>query len=123
MVRRLGIMVIVVIAVALAACTTSTARPKGVVKGLAVACIGVNVAGGTTSDPRVTVSLYSGPTLVTSEVVPSEGDSYRFSVPPGSYVLKMRQRGPWGSRVARYQPMNVRVRAGRIVTADFPVCF
>src|ERR1017187_655806 len=82
------------------ACTTSTIKPTGVVKGLAPACVSTNVASWT-STPRLTVLLHSGETLVKSEsfLWPDEGDSYRFSVPPGSYVLRLHQRGPLGSRV------------------------
>ena len=103
--RKLSALVLVVLALALAGCTTSTAKPTGVVTGFADACVGLVPAG--SALPRVTVMLYSGPTVVASRTIES-GAKYRFSVSPGSYCVT----GWWGFK-------GVTVRAGRIVTASF----
>ena len=93
-----------VLALGLAGCTTSTAKPTGVVTGVAYACEGAVLPPGTIL--HVTVSL-QGSAAVASETVRS-GAKYRFSVPPGVYQMI----GWWGSR-------RVIVRAGHVVTANF----
>ncbi|MGA3354458.1 MAG: hypothetical protein ABSD85_14940 [Acidimicrobiales bacterium] len=103
MVRRLGAIATVAITlIPLAACTSSTAKPTGVVTGVADACGGVRAPGG-----HVKVSLYSGSRAVTSETVRS-GARYRFVVKAGEYQVM----GWWGSK-------DVTVRAGHSVTANF----
>ncbi|MGA2527657.1 MAG: hypothetical protein ABSG36_00690 [Acidimicrobiales bacterium] len=82
-----------------------TAKPTGVVTGYAFACEGIAPAGRAF---HVKISLYYDSKLVASETVKS-GSKYRFSVRPGEYQVK----GWWGSR-------GVTVRAGAVVTADFP---
>ena len=91
--RKLGIVVLTVVTVALAACTTTTIRPTGIVTGYADACEGPVLPTGQTF--HVKVSLYSGSRPVASETVRS-GAKYRFSVHPGPY----RVAGWWGSRAA-----------------------
>ena len=103
--RNLVVVAMVVIVLSLAACTTSTAKPTGVVTGVAYACQGLVLPPDDVLHLRV--SLYSGPSLVASETVRS-GAKYRFSVPPGPY----RVTGWWGSK-------GVTVRAGHRVTANF----
>jgi photosystem II stability/assembly factor-like uncharacterized protein len=85
--------------------TSSSVKPTGVVTGVVQACEGVQVPAGEIL--HVKVSLYSGSKRVASETVVS-GTKYRFSVSPGTYRLT----GWWGSK-------GVRVRAGRIATANF----
>ena len=92
-----------VLALGLAGCTTSTARPTGVVTGGTAEC--------TPSSPPVKVSLYSGNTLVASATVPA-GTKYRFAVAPGTYWLT-GLGGPGAS--------GVTVRAGRTVTVNSPL--
>ena len=70
---KLGIVVAVVLAFVLAGCTTSTAKPIGVVTGLTARC---NIL-----VPPVKISLYSGRTLVASATVPA-GASYRLTTLP-----------------------------------------
>jgi CubicO group peptidase (beta-lactamase class C family) len=82
----------------------TTAKPTGVVTGVAYACEGAVLLPGTIL--RVTVSL-QGSGAGVSETVRS-GAKYRFSVPPGVYQVI----GWWGSR-------RVIVRAGYVVTANF----
>lgn len=103
--RKLVVVAMVVMTLMLTACTTSTAKPTGVVTGVAYACQGLVLPPGDVLHVRL--SLYSGPSLVASETVRS-GAKYRFSVPPGS----CRVTGWWGSK-------SVTVRAGQRVTADF----
>jgi hypothetical protein len=110
-VRRLGAIATVVMTLMLTACTTSTVKPTGVVTGFADACVGLVLAGSTL--PRVTVLLYSGPTVVASTTAKS-GAMYRLSVAPGSYKVETQQVG------FHYRPKVVVVRAGHSVTADFP---
>jgi hypothetical protein len=106
-VRKLGAAVTVVLALALAACTTSAVQPtKGVVTGIADACTGHPIAKGSILDVRV--QLLSGTTLVASESVRS-GTRYRFTVVRGRYGLT----GWW-------RPKDVTVRAGRIVRVNLP---
>jgi hypothetical protein len=104
---RLRAAAMVAIALTLAACTTSTVRPTGVVAGVASACQGLALQAG--ESLPVEVSLYSGSSLIASETVRS-GSKYRFSVTPGSY----RVTGWWGSKGAT-------VRAGRIAAANFMI--
>ena len=104
-VRKLGVIAMVAMTLTLAACTTSTVRPTGVVTGVADACVGRAIPPGEVL--HVKVSLDSGSGVVASTTMRS-GARYRFSVVPGEY----RVTGWWGSR-------NVAVRAGRAVTANF----
>ena len=83
----------------------TTPKPIGVVTGVVQVCEGVQVPAGEIL--HVKVSLYSGSRRVASETVVS-GAKYPFSVSPGTYRLT----GWWGSK-------GVRVRAGRIATANF----
>jgi hypothetical protein len=83
------------------------------VTGFADACVGLVLAG--SALPRVTVLLYSGPTVVASTTIKS-GAKYRFSVTPGSYKVKAQQATP----SFQYRPKGVVVRAGQSVTATFP---
>jgi len=118
MMRRLGIIAMVVIALTLAGCTTSTAKPTGVVT-VAYACVGAPLAVGEVV--RVNVSLYSGSKPVTSEKVGSRY-KYRLVVAPGTYTVRLRQQT--GTEVSQpYSPKVVVVRAGETTTANFPeVC-
>ena len=102
-VRKLAT-VVVVTALSLAACTTSTAKPTGVVAGVAYACSGLPPF--VTGRQEVKVSLYSGSGAVASETIRS-GAKYRFSVHPGTYRLV----GWWRSKV-------VTVRAGDVATVN-----
>jgi CubicO group peptidase (beta-lactamase class C family) len=104
-VSELSVVALVVTALTLAACTTSTVKPIGVVTGVAYACQGLALPPGDVL--HVKVGLYSGPRLVTSETVRS-GAKYRFSVSPGVYRLT----GWWGSK-------GVIVRAGNTAFANF----
>jgi hypothetical protein len=101
MVRKLGIVVAVVLAFVLAGCTTSAAKPIGVVTGLTARC---NIL-----VPPVKISLYSGRTLVASATVPA-GASYRLTVAPGVYNVI----GLGGSTA------SATVRVGRTVTVNSP---
>ena len=96
-----------VLALGLAGCTTSAAKPTGVVTGVVQACEGVAVPAGEILRMKVKVSLYSGSKRVASETV-VWGTKYRFSVSPGTYRLT----GWWGSK-------GVTVQAGHIVTVNF----
>jgi len=73
-VRRLGQLAMVAIALTFAACTPGAVKPTGAVTGLADACVGIIRVGGAL--PRVTVLLYSGPTVVASRTIKS-GAMYR----------------------------------------------
>lgn len=110
MIHKRCIVATVLVASTLAACTTSTTKPTGVVTGFAVACVGIQQE---STLPRVTVLLYSGPTVVASTTIKS-GSEYRFSVAPGSYKVKAQQAG------FQYRPKGVAVRAGHSVAASFP---
>ncbi len=107
------LVVVAMVVMTLTACTTSTARPTGVVTGFADACMGLVLAG--SALPRVTVLLYSGPTVVASTTIKS-GAKYRFSVAPGSYKVKAQQANP----SFQYRPKGVVVRAGHTATFSFP---
>jgi len=114
-VRKLVGIVLVAVALTFAACTTSTSRPTGVVTGSANACRGLAVSA--KGLPPVTVVLYSGSRLITSETLPSGGE-YRLTATPGAYTVKFRQRA--GTRSFQpYRPKSVTVQAGRTVTANF----
>ena len=104
MVRKLVPVVIVVMALSLAACTTSSVKPTGVIRGYADACEGLALQTGQTF--HVKVSLYSGSTPVASVTIRS-GAKYRFSVSPGAYQVK----GWWGSKA-------VTVRTSHVVTVN-----
>ena len=114
MMRRLGIVVMVVLALALAACTTSAAKPTGVVTGDAYPCVGAPLPVGTRV--TVTVLLYLGGKVITSE---AEGPrySYRFTAAPGRYTVTFRQRVGTVSTQPD-PPKGVVVRAGRTTTAN-----
>jgi hypothetical protein len=115
MVRKLGIIVLVVLALTLAACTTSAAKPTGVVTGDAYACVGVRFGAGEVI--HVTVSLYSRSKPVASEAVGSH-HKYRFVAAPGTYTVRFRQQ--IGTVISRpYSPRAVVVRTGRTTTANF----
>ncbi len=105
-VRKLGVIAMVVMALMLTACATSTVRPTGVVTGVADACVGHPVPPGEIL--HVKVSIDSVSRVVASTTIRS-GTRYRFSVVPGEY----RVTGWWGSK-------SVAVRADRAVTANFP---
>ncbi len=111
-VRKLVVVAMLAVTVALAGCTTSTAKPNGVVTGFADACVGIQVG---SALPRVTVLLYSGLTVVASTTIKS-GAKYRFSVTPGSYKVKAHQATP----SFQYRPRGVVVRADHSVTTNFP---
>ena len=130
--RRLAAVAMVVMALMLSACTSSTVpsptttttvsktvihgnkvKPTGAVTGVAYACWGT--AG---SPPPVTVLLYSGSRFIASKTVAS-GKEYRLTAKAGMYTVKLRQEQ--GSRSFQpYRPKGVLVRAGRTVTANFP---
>jgi hypothetical protein len=99
----------VVIVLSLAACTTSTVKPPGVVTGLAQECIA--------SASPVKVSLYSGRTPVASETVPA-GTSYKLSAAAGTYIVEglgeVIRSGEWAWP-------SVTVRAGRTVIFNSPL--
>ena len=104
--RKLGMTGMVV--VTLAACGAVQAVPPttqsglGIVTGFADAC-----AGGPSRvlpPPHITVFLYSGATVTTSETI-RQGSTYQFSVAPGVYGIK----GPGGT------VQLVALRAGRVV--------
>jgi len=103
-VRKLSALVLVVLALALVACTTSTVKRTGVVTGLTAEC--------TVASPPVKVSLYSGPTLVASTTVHA-GASYKLSAAAGTYQVE----GLGGS------PESVTVRTGRTVTVNSPILY
>lgn len=112
MVRRSAVLVIAIISLTAAACTTTAVKPRGIVTGYADACVGILPAGETVnmSALHVKVALYSGAKSVASETARS-GATYRFSVAPGAYWVK----GRWGSEA-------VTVRPGHLVTADIGAC-
>jgi hypothetical protein len=115
MMRKLGAVVMVVLALGLAGCTTTTARLTGVVTGDAYPCVGEPE---TVNSPRVTVTvlLYLGGKVITSE---AEGPrySYRFTAAPGRYTVTFRQRVGTVSTQPD-PPKGVVVRAGRTTTAN-----
>lgn len=92
----------VILALTLAACTTSTVRPTGVVTGFADACEARYVPVGEVL--HVKVNLDSGSSVVASTTIRS-GTSFRFSVVPGEY----RVTGWWGTQ-------SVTVRVAQVVT-------
>ena len=114
----LSSVVVVVLAIGLAACTSvSSSAPKtttpssnaptgitkagtGVIAGYADSCSGLM------EHVHVKVVLYRGTKLIASETVRS-GASFRFSVTPGSYKVR-----------ADHRSVQVTVRAGRTVTAS-----
>ena len=106
---RLRALAMVVIVLSLAACTTSTVKPPGVVTGLAQECIA--------SASPVKVSLYSGRTPVASETVPA-GTSYKLSAAAGTYIVEglgeVIRSGEWAWP-------SVTVRAGRTVIFNSPL--
>ena len=104
LVRRLVTVITMLMTLSLAACTTSTVRPTGIVTGVAYACSGLPPV--ITGRQKVKVSLFSGSKPVTSETIRS-GAKYRFSVHPGTYRLV----GWWRSRA-------VTVRAGDVATVN-----
>ena len=113
--RKLRCMAIVVLALVLAACTTSALKPaKVVVTGLAYACeAGLRPVG--TPLPHANVLLYSGPTLVASKTFPLDAPyRYRFAVSPGAYDVKVQL-----DRHQIYATRGVVLQAGRTVTANF----
>jgi hypothetical protein len=67
--RKLVVVAMVVLTLMLTACTPGTVKSTGVVTGSADACVGLVLAGSTLS--RVTVTLYSGQTVVASTTVKS----------------------------------------------------
>jgi hypothetical protein len=103
MMRKLGIVIMVVLALGLAGCTTSTAKPTGIMTGLTAKC--------TALSPPVKVVLYSGSTLVASATVPA-GSRYRLSVPAGLYKVI---GGEWGPTA------TIKVRPGRTVILNSPL--
>jgi len=124
-VRKPCVMAIVVVALTLAACTTTTVGPQtstsststttttqatrataGVVTGVAQRCLGLPPPPNKTL--YITVRLYSDRSLVASVTIRS-GARYRFSVIPGSYRVNVQP----------YFPKPVVVRTGRVVTANF----
>jgi len=115
MVRRLATVVVVIMALSLAACTTSAARPTGVVTGNAYPCVGGSVRAGS-SRVTVTVLPYSGEKVIKSETV-GPHYSYRFTAAPGRYAVTLRQR-VGTVRSQPYPPKGVVVRAGRTTTAN-----
>ena len=88
----------------LRAASRTTAKPTGVVTGVAYACSGLPPV--VTGRQEVKVSLYSGSRPVASQTIRS-GAKYRFSVHPGTYRLV----GWWRSRA-------VTVRAGDVATVN-----
>jgi hypothetical protein len=88
------------VALTLAACTSATAKPTGVVTGVVYACEAVHVRAGEIF--HVKVSLYSGSKRVDSETVRS-AIKFRFSVTPGEY----RVTGWWGSKEVNVHPDEV----------------
>jgi len=111
--RKLVVVAAVAMTLVLAACTTSTTRPTGVVTGVANPCVGLVLAG--SALPRVTALLHFGPTVVASTTIKS-GAKCRFSVAPESYKVKARQATP----SFQYRPKGVVVRADHSVTVSFP---
>jgi hypothetical protein len=109
---RVRIVVLVVMALMLAACSSSQTVPPttqngvGVVTGFAEACPVLSKPATT----ELKVGLYSGPTLVASETIRS-GNTYRFSVAPGPYRVTVR-----------FRSKDIAVDAGRKVTADIVAC-
>jgi hypothetical protein len=88
----------------LRAASRTTAKPTGVVTGVAYACSGLPPV--VTGRQKVKVSLYSGSRRLVSETIRS-GAKYRFSVTPGAYRLV----GWWRSKA-------VTVRAGDVATVN-----
>ena len=89
---------------------------EGAVAGFAEGCMGARSG---SSFPNVTVSLYSGPTVVAREVV-GWGKEYWLEVPPGSYIATNNPAG-----VAPDNPggVAVTVHAGQVTRRDLPdVC-
>ena len=87
---RLRAVAMAAIALTLAACTTSTVRPTGIVTGVAPVCeVRIPLAGEVL---HVKVSLYSGSRPIASGTV-REGAKYRFSVSPGADRVTGTVRG------------------------------
>jgi hypothetical protein len=104
---RFRIVVAVALALTVAACTTSTVRPTGVVSGRNDACSNFAPRG---SPAKVVLS--SGPTVVASESL-HLGGTYRFVVAPGGYLVTQYVSG------TTYASARVVVRVGRTFTFDF----
>ena len=107
--RKLVVVAMVVMTVLLAGCTTSTARPTGVVTGLTQECVA--------SASPVKVSLYSGRSVVASTTVRA-GTGYKLSAAAGTYVVEglgeVIRSGEWAWP-------SVTVRAGRTVIFNSPL--
>ena len=112
-VRKMALVAMAVLALALAACGAGQTVPPttqngggAIVTGFAGPC----VAYVQNPPSAVTVRLFSGPILVTSVRIRS-GGRYRFSVAPGPYRVAVAARS-----------VDIAVGAGRSATADFPTC-
>jgi hypothetical protein len=95
----------------LSACGSEPGHPaaRGTITGLAAACAGLPRAG---SRP-VTVFAWRGNRIVTTQVVRSKGGGhYRFSLPPGRYLIGAPRTGA-ESRLVVLHPRQT-------VTVNFP---
>jgi hypothetical protein len=104
---RVRIVVLVALTLTVAACTTSTVRPTGVVTGVSDACSNAAPPGS-----PVKVVLSSGPTVVASESL-HLGGAYRFVVAPGGYLVTDYVSG------TNYASASVVVHSGRTFTFNF----
>jgi hypothetical protein len=99
---------------ALVACAHGTPHP-GTVAGSLAPCYGPAFAGDNLR-PQVTVAVWRGGRVVTTGTFAVSNDlhEYRFTLPPGTYVL--RARG--------FPDVTARVRADRTTTANLvaPPC-
>ena len=105
--RKLGVTVMVALALMVAACTTSAARPSGVVTGVSDTCSNSAPPGS-----PVKVVLSAGPTVVASESL-HLGGTYRFVVAPGGYGVTDYVSGKM------FASASVVVHSGRTFTFDF----
>jgi hypothetical protein len=121
MMRKLAAVVMVVLALGLAGCTTTAAKPTGVVTGDAYPCLGAPLPAGTRVTVTVLVSF--GGKVIKSETVVGPRYLYRFTIAPRRYTVTLHQRvGTMNSQPD--PPKGVVVRAGRTTTANIgALCF
>jgi hypothetical protein len=110
--KRLISIALVALVGLLAGCSNGSGESaRGTVVGVASPCQGGPIPPATKAAIEVRVSILQGSRVLAVQVVQGQ-HRYRFSVPPGNYVVKSDQ----GMRT----PAKVMVTAGRNTTADLP---
>ena len=113
-IRRFVVLLLSVVAV-VSGCTTTTANemtsPVGYISGNAQLCQGPYASQQTQAATPVRIQLIDGHKLVRVETVKGS-HNYRFSVPPGTYMVKSDQGGT--------TPKTITVTAGMVRTVDLP---